>query len=67
MAELRQLQQERLQKEKQQLEAAAKLYATAKRDNKLFDPAAFGFEFSTAKIEDFLSRRNDAPQQSRAA
>jgi hypothetical protein len=54
--ELRQLQQERIQKEKQQLEAAAKLYTAAKRDNKPVDPAAFGFVFSSAEIDAFLAR-----------
>jgi hypothetical protein len=53
-AELRKLQEERVQKEKRELETAAKLYLAAKHDNKPFDPAAFGFVFSTAVIEDYL-------------
>ncbi len=56
MAELRELQQERIQKEKQQMEAAAELYLAARKDNQPFDPAAFGFVFSTAGIEDHLKR-----------
>ncbi len=56
MAELRELQQERIQKEKQQMEAAAELYLAAAKDNQPFDPAAFGFVFSTAEIENHLKR-----------
>ncbi|MGH9622985.1 MAG: hypothetical protein ACRD4G_01440, partial [Bryobacteraceae bacterium] len=55
-AELRQLQQERIQKEKQQMEAAAELYLAAQKDDRPFDPAAFGFVFSTAEIESHLTR-----------
>ncbi|HEX7362350.1 MAG TPA: hypothetical protein VF283_17805 [Bryobacteraceae bacterium] len=60
MAELRQLQQERIQKEKQQMEAAAELYLAARKDNQPFDPAAFGFVFSTAEIESHLKRARAA-------
>ena len=60
LAELRQLQQERKEREQQQhleaLEAAAKLYLTAKQNNETFDPAANGFVFSTAEIEQHLAR-----------
>jgi hypothetical protein len=56
MAELRELQQERIQKEKQQMEAAAELYLAARKDNQPFDPAAFGFVFATAEIETHLQR-----------
>ncbi|MGH9622055.1 MAG: hypothetical protein ACRD45_20420, partial [Bryobacteraceae bacterium] len=56
MAELRELQQERIQKEKQQMEAAVELYLAARKDNRPFDPAAFGFVFSTADIENHLKR-----------
>jgi hypothetical protein len=56
MAELRELQQERIQKEKQQMEAAAELYLAARKDNQPFNPAAFGFVFSTAEIENHLRR-----------
>jgi hypothetical protein len=53
-AELRRLQQERNQKEKQELEMAAKLYLAAKHDRKPFDPADHGFEFSNQDVEEFL-------------
>ncbi|HEX7363476.1 MAG TPA: hypothetical protein VF283_23540 [Bryobacteraceae bacterium] len=53
-AELKELQKERIQKEQHELEMAAKLYLAAKRDNKPFDPAAFGFDFSISAIEDYL-------------
>ncbi len=56
MAELRELQQERIQKKKQQMEAAAELYLAARKDNQAFDPAVFGFVFSTAEIENHLKR-----------
>ncbi|HEX7362758.1 MAG TPA: hypothetical protein VF283_19885 [Bryobacteraceae bacterium] len=56
MTELRQLQQERIQKEKQQMEAAAELYLAARKDNRPFDPGAFGFVFSTVDIETHLKR-----------
>jgi hypothetical protein len=53
-AELRQLQKERSNKERQNLQAAAGLYTAAKNDRKPFDPANYGFEFSTADIESYL-------------
>lgn len=53
-AELRQLQQERNKREKEQLESAAKLYTAAKHDRKPFDPAAFGFDCSTEDVECYL-------------
>ncbi|MGH9652632.1 MAG: hypothetical protein ACRD6B_04110, partial [Bryobacteraceae bacterium] len=61
MAELHQLQQERIQKEKQQMEAAAELYLAARKGNQPFDPAAFGFVFSTADIQNHLKRTPAAP------
>ena len=54
VAEIKQLQQEREQKEQDELAIAAKLYIAAKHDRQPFDPAEFGFEFSTADVEDFL-------------
>ena len=54
MAELRQLQQERNRRERQELEAAAKLYTAAKHNKKPFNPADFGFEFSTEDVEAYL-------------
>ncbi|MGH9583350.1 MAG: hypothetical protein ACRD4O_10475 [Bryobacteraceae bacterium] len=54
LAELTRLQKERIQKERQELETAAKLYLLAQHDNKPFDPAEFGFDFSIQVIETFL-------------
>jgi hypothetical protein len=54
IAEIQQLQKERQQKEKDDLAIAAKLYIAAKHDRKSFDPADFGFEFSTADVEAYL-------------
>ncbi|HEX7363339.1 MAG TPA: hypothetical protein VF283_22845 [Bryobacteraceae bacterium] len=54
MAELRELQQERIQKEVQQMDAACELYLAAQKDHRPFDPSAFGFVFSTADIETHL-------------
>ncbi|MGH9581594.1 MAG: hypothetical protein ACRD4O_01505, partial [Bryobacteraceae bacterium] len=65
-AELRQLQQERIQKEKEQLETAAKLYLAAQQNKKPFDPAQFGFVFSTTQIEHYLDGLT-APNLSRQA
>jgi hypothetical protein len=53
-AELRQLQQERNTREKEQLETAAKLYTAAKHDRKPFDPAEYGFDCSTEDVECYL-------------
>ncbi len=54
VAELKQLQKERAQKERDELATAAKLYLAAKHDKKPFDPSEFGFEFSTGDVEAFL-------------
>jgi hypothetical protein len=54
IAEIKQLQKEREQKEKDDLAIAAKLYVAAKHDRKPFDPAGYGFEFSTADLEGYL-------------
>jgi hypothetical protein len=54
MAELRKLQQERDQREKIELETAAKLYLAARHDRKPFHPADRGFEFSIQDIEAYL-------------
>jgi hypothetical protein len=43
--EVKELQREREQKEKDELAQAAKLYIAAKTDHKAFDPADHGFEF----------------------
>lgn len=53
-AELRELQQERSKREKQDLQMAAGLYASAKANGKPFRPAEYGFEFSTDDIENYL-------------
>lgn len=51
IAELKFLQAQRVQREKVELEMAAKLYLAAKSGNQPFDPASHGFEFSIAHIE----------------
>jgi hypothetical protein len=67
-ARLAELQDARIQLEQQEherdlaLRKAAAAYSTAIRENKPFDPAPFGFEFSTDEILDFLTST-----QSRAA
>jgi hypothetical protein len=53
-AELRQLQQDRGAREKQDLQMVAGLYAAAKNDGKPFRPADYGFEFSIDDIENYL-------------
>jgi hypothetical protein len=53
-AELRRLQQEREQKEKLDLEVAAKLYLAAQHDNQPFEPADHGFEFSISDVEGYI-------------
>jgi hypothetical protein len=57
MAELKQLQAERIDRDRRELDEAARLYLTAKQANKPFDPAEFGFEFSTQDIEHQLKSR----------
>jgi hypothetical protein len=42
------------------MEAAAELYLATRKDNQPFDPAAFGFVFSTADIETHLKRTRAA-------
>jgi hypothetical protein len=54
IAEIKQLQKEREQKEKDDLAIAAKLYVAAKHDHKPFAPSDYGFEFSTADLECYL-------------
>ncbi len=60
MAELRKLQSERKAKQVQALDAAAKRYLIAQKNNTAFDPAANGFEFSTAEIQHHLERCSPA-------
>jgi hypothetical protein len=54
IAEIKQLQKEREQKEKDDLAIAAKLYIAAKHDRQSFDPDEYGFDFSTADVEAYL-------------
>jgi hypothetical protein len=53
-AELKQIQQERIKREKQDLETASKIYIAAQHDRKPFDPAEFGFDFSIEDVEAYL-------------
>ena len=50
-AALRKLQQDRADREKRELEEAAKQYIKALRENRPFEPAELGFEFSMTQIE----------------
>jgi hypothetical protein len=67
LAELNRIQAERQEQERLALRQAAQLYLQAKKENKPFNPAQFGFEFSTAKIELFIqacgpAQRTQPPQ-----
>lgn len=53
LAELRQAQSERKDRDTETLEAASRLHAQAKRANKPFDPLDLGFEFSITDIETY--------------
>ena len=48
------MQKERLQEEESKRMLAARLYLAAKKENKPFNPAELGFEFSIADIEGYL-------------
>jgi hypothetical protein len=54
LAELNRIQAEREEQERLALRQAAQLYMQAKKENKPFNPAEFGFEFSTDEIELFI-------------
>jgi hypothetical protein len=54
IAEIKQLQTDRDQQEKEELAIAAKLYVAAKHDRKPFDPTGHGFEFATEDVEAYL-------------
>jgi hypothetical protein len=54
-AELRQLQQDRSNREKHDLQMLAGLYVAAQKECKPFDPAQYGFEFSIEDIESYLA------------
>jgi len=53
LAEFRQAQSDRRERDTANLESASRLYAEAKRANKAFDPTALGFEFSIVDIETY--------------
>ncbi len=55
MAELKTLQKERKQLEEQRMKQASILYEDARDAGQPFDPAEFGFEFSTQQIEEHLA------------
>ena len=55
--ELRYLQTERRREAERQMQLAAYAYKMAKEEEQPFDPANFGFEFSTREIELFLALR----------
>ncbi len=55
MAELKTLQKERKQLEEQRMKQASDLYEDARDAGQPFDPAEFGFEFSTQQIEQHLA------------
>ncbi len=54
-AELEQLQKERKALQVQRMKQAGELYEDARRARARFDPAEFGFEFSTREIEQHLA------------
>ena len=54
LAELNRIQTERQEQERIALRQAAQLYTQAKKDNKPFNPAELGFEFSTEGIELYI-------------
>ena len=51
---LKAMQKERIQEEESRRMLAARLYLAAKKENKPFNPAELGFEFSSADIEAYL-------------
>ena len=54
LAELNRIQAERQEQERLALRQAAQLYMQAKKENKPFNPAQLGFEFSIQEIELFI-------------
>ena len=52
LAELKQLQEERIAKREARLNAAAHMYERFKENDDPFDPVEFGFEFSFDEIEE---------------
>ena len=61
LAELKEIQAERFERERRELDQAARLYLDAKQQNKPFDPSGFGFEFSIDEIEVYLKQRTGPP------
>jgi hypothetical protein len=61
-AELSHLQQERVEKQNEDLKAAAALYLAAEQEGKPFNPAEFGFEFSLETVRDFLAKQKETKQ-----
>jgi hypothetical protein len=57
LAELDRLQKLRARETYAALSRATDLYAQAKAENRTFQPAAFGFEFTTAQLEEQLEAR----------
>ena len=57
MAELKRIQAERIDRQRCELEQAARLYSKAKQERAPFNPSEFGFDFSTEEIELYLKRR----------
>lgn len=64
LAELKEIQAERFDNDRRELEQAARLYVEAKQQNKSFDPAGFGFEFSLDEVETYLKQRTAQPKSS---
>jgi hypothetical protein len=60
LAELKRIQAEREEEERIALRQAAQLYMQAKKQNRPFNPAEFGFEFSTQQIELFIQACNSS-------
>jgi hypothetical protein len=68
LTELNRIQAERHEEERIALRQAAQLYMQAKKENKPFNPAQLGFEFSIEEIEPFIqacssSRSAQIPQR----
>jgi hypothetical protein len=68
LTELNRIQAERHEEERVALRQAAQLYMQAKKENKPFNPAQLGFEFSIEEIEPFIqacssSRSAQIPQR----
>jgi hypothetical protein len=60
IAELREVQNQRVTNQRTDLEIAAKMYIAAKKENKSFDAAEEGFEFSTDDVIAYLKGKRIA-------